>query len=78
MLQWVLDGLAQAYAGLAAEKYGLPTYPVLINVLPPSSTTTIRDRYEASFMGLQVRQDYRVINLWEVDLATGSPGGSPA
>ena len=32
---------------------------------------TIRDRYEASFMGLQVRQDYRLINLWEVDAAIG-------
>jgi predicted transposase YdaD len=56
-----------AYAGLALEKYGLPTYPVLINILPPTSTATIRDRYEATFMGLEVRLDYRVINLWEVE-----------
>ncbi|MBR8837805.1 MAG: hypothetical protein DSM106950_28310, partial [Stigonema ocellatum SAG 48.90 = DSM 106950] len=25
-------------------------------------------RYESNFAGLQARQDYRVINLWEVDV----------
>jgi predicted transposase YdaD len=59
----------RAYAALAAEKYNLPTYPVLVNILPPSETVTICDRYELEFMGLQVRQDYRVINLWQVDAA---------
>ena len=57
----------RAYAALAEEKYGLPSYPVLVNILPPPATVTICDRYEAEFMGLQARQDYRVINLWEVD-----------
>ncbi|BAS57092.1 MULTISPECIES: DUF4351 domain-containing protein [Leptolyngbya] len=57
----------RAYAALAEEKYSLPTYPVLINILPPASTVTILNRYESNFMGLAVRQDYHVINLWEVE-----------
>lgn len=57
----------RAYAALAEEKYGLPTYPVLVNILPPSETVQIRERFESNFLGLQARQDYRVINLWEVD-----------
>ncbi|MCY6490812.1 Rpn family recombination-promoting nuclease/putative transposase [Leptolyngbya sp. GGD] len=57
----------RAYAALAEEKYSLPTYPVLINILPPASTVTILDRYESNFMGLQSRQDYQVINLWEIE-----------
>jgi len=42
----------RAYAGLAAEKYDLPVYPVLVNILPPSGNVTIQTRYESSFMGL--------------------------
>ncbi|MGB8702310.1 MAG: Rpn family recombination-promoting nuclease/putative transposase [Thermosynechococcaceae cyanobacterium] len=57
----------RAYVALAEEKYNLPTYPVLVNILPPASTVTVSDRFEANFMGLQARQDYRVINLWQVD-----------
>ena len=57
----------RAYAALAEERYNKPTYPVLINVLPPASYVTIPTRYESQFRGLQARQDYRVINLWEVD-----------
>ncbi|WNZ44416.1 Rpn family recombination-promoting nuclease/putative transposase [Leptolyngbya boryana CZ1] len=57
----------RAYAALAEEKYSLPTYPILINILPPASTVTILNRYESNFMGLAVRQDYHVINLWEVE-----------
>lgn len=59
----------RAYAALAEEKYSLPTYPVLINILTPATTVTILARYESNFMGLQVRQDYHVINLWEVEAA---------
>ncbi len=58
-----------AYAALATEKYGLPVYPVLVNILPPPASVTIAQRFESSFMGLEVRQDYRVINLWEVEAA---------
>ena len=58
-----------AYAALAEEHYNLPVYPVLINILPPAATVTVADRYERSFLGMQARRDYRVINLWEVDVA---------
>ena len=55
----------RAYAALAEERYGLPTLPILINILPYSSP--IANSYESNFMGIQVRQDFRVINLWEVE-----------
>jgi len=58
----------RAYAALAEEKYNLPVYPVLINILPPSETMVIATGYESQVLGLQARQDYRVINLWEVDV----------
>ncbi len=58
-----------AYAALATEKYDLPVYPVLVNILPPPPSITICDRDESTFMGLYSRQDYRVINLWEVEAA---------
>ncbi|BAZ26125.1 hypothetical protein NIES4073_70310 [Kalymmatonema gypsitolerans NIES-4073] len=57
----------RAYAALAEEKFDLPTYPVLINILKESDAE-IPTRYESEFAGLQARQDYRVINLWEVDV----------
>ncbi|NJM76265.1 MAG: Rpn family recombination-promoting nuclease/putative transposase [Acaryochloridaceae cyanobacterium RU_4_10] len=57
----------RAYAALAQEKYGLPVYPVLVNILPPSDPTVVCDRFESDFLGLQARQDFHVINLWEVD-----------
>ncbi|NEO64111.1 MAG: Rpn family recombination-promoting nuclease/putative transposase [Moorea sp. SIO4G2] len=63
------------YVALAEEKYNLSTYPVLINILPPPATVTIEDYYDSEFMGLKAHQDYRVINLWEVDaeLVLGQP-----
>ncbi|MBW4567739.1 MAG: Rpn family recombination-promoting nuclease/putative transposase [Tolypothrix carrinoi HA7290-LM1] len=57
----------RAYAALAEERYNLPVYPVLINILPPPETMEIVSNYESQVLGLQARQDYRVINLWEVD-----------
>ena len=57
----------RAYAALAQERYRLPTYPVLINILPPPSALTIVNSYEQEFLGLRAIQDYRVINLWEID-----------
>jgi predicted transposase YdaD len=57
----------RCYAALAEEKYQLPTYPVLINILQ-TSDTIIPTRYESSIAGLTATQDYRVINLWEVDV----------
>ncbi len=56
-----------AYTALAREKYKLPIYPVLINILPDGNVN-IPNRYESNFAGLQSRQDYRVINFWEVDV----------
>ncbi|WP_030007535.1 transposase [Picosynechococcus sp. NKBG042902] len=55
------------YAALAREKFNLPVYPVLINILPPASKPQIPTSYQAVFKGLQTRQDYQVINLWEVE-----------
>ncbi len=57
----------RAYAGLAEERYNLPTYPVLINILK-STDAVIPTTYTSNISGLQVRQDYRVINLWEIDV----------
>ncbi|MFN6487710.1 MULTISPECIES: Rpn family recombination-promoting nuclease/putative transposase [unclassified Nostoc] len=57
----------RTYAALAQERYRLPTYPVLINILPPPSTLTIVNSYDQEFLGLRAIQDYRVINLWEID-----------
>ncbi|MDZ8090112.1 MAG: DUF4351 domain-containing protein [Nostoc sp. DedQUE12b] len=57
----------RGYAALAQERYRLPTYPVLINILPPPSTLTIVNSYEQEFLGLRAIQDYRLINLWEID-----------
>jgi len=57
----------RAYAALAEEKYNLPTYPVLVNLLKEGNIE-IPTRYQSEFARLQARQDYRVINLWEVDV----------
>jgi predicted transposase YdaD len=60
----------RAYAALAQERYGLPVYPVLVNILPPSSAVVVSNCFESNFLGLQARQDYCVINLWEVEAET--------
>lgn len=57
----------RAYAALAQEKYGLPVYPVLVNILPPANSVTVCDRFESEVLGLKALQEYRVINLWEVE-----------
>lgn len=57
-----------AYAGLATEKLNLPAYPVLVNLLPPAAGTVIPDYYESELFGRRTRVEYRVINLWEVDV----------
>jgi predicted transposase YdaD len=56
----------RAYAALAEEKYQLPTYPVLINILPTSEA--IPTSFTSNLAGLRAIQDYRVINLWDVDV----------
>ncbi|MCT7972494.1 DUF4351 domain-containing protein [Laspinema olomoucense] len=57
----------RAYAALAEEKYDLRVHPVVVNIFPPTGNTPIPTRYESSIMGLEARQDYEVINLWEID-----------
>lgn len=57
----------RAYSALAEEKFDLPVYPVVVNILPPGPETVISTAYDAEFLGLRARQDFRVINLWEVD-----------
>jgi len=56
----------RAYVALAEEKYQVPVYPVLVNILQ-SNYANIPQGYFSEFAGLQARQDYRVINLWEVN-----------
>ncbi|MEH2177022.1 Rpn family recombination-promoting nuclease/putative transposase [Nostoc sp.] len=57
----------RAYAALAEEKYKLQTYPVLINILKISNSE-IPTTFASNFIGLRAIQDYRVINLWEIDV----------
>jgi predicted transposase YdaD len=57
----------RCYASLAEEKYELPTYPVLINILP-TTEKEILTSFSSNFCGLSALQDFRVINLWEVDV----------
>ncbi len=57
----------RSYSALAEEKYNLLVYPVLINILK-NSDTTIPTKSASNIAGLQARQDYRVINLWEIDV----------
>ncbi|MFN6499522.1 MAG: Rpn family recombination-promoting nuclease/putative transposase [Nostoc sp. DedQUE01] len=57
----------RAYAALAEEKYKLQTYPVLINILKITNSE-IPTSFASNFIGLRAIQDYRVINLWEVDV----------
>ena len=57
----------RAYTALAGEKYELPVYPVLVNLLEASSES-ISSSFSEEFAGLRSIQDYRVINLWEVEV----------
>lgn len=55
-----------AYAALAHERYSLPIYPVVVNILPPVDEAPLPDRCEYELLGLIARQDYRLVNLWKV------------
>ena len=55
----------RSYAALASEVYKMPVFPVLINIMPYGKP--IPTRFESEFLGLTARQDYRVINLWEIE-----------
>ncbi len=58
----------RAYSGLAEEKYGLKVYPVVVNIMPTNIKASKKKKYYSKFMGLVAHQDYKVINLWEVDV----------
>ncbi|PSO49966.1 MAG: hypothetical protein BRC33_04815 [Cyanobacteria bacterium SW_9_44_58] len=57
----------RAYSGLVEEKYELPVYPVLVNILPHVANPQIPNCYQSNFQGIRAYQDYKVINLWEVE-----------
>jgi predicted transposase YdaD len=63
----VMPRRLRAYIALAEEKFALPVSAVLINILPPSPGVTVATCYSSTFMGLYAHQDYRVINLWELE-----------
>jgi len=54
----------RAYAALAEERYNLPVYPVLINILQPTPGVVIASSYESEVLGLRSLQEYSTINLW--------------
>ena len=64
---WVGNIPGRVYAALTEERYGLNVYPVVVNLLPLSPGDAAVTSYHSDFMGLIAHQDYRVINLWEVD-----------
>jgi predicted transposase YdaD len=55
----------RSYAALIEERYALPVYPVVINVLRTEQRPATA--YRSSFMALTAVQEYRVVNLWELD-----------
>lgn len=59
----------RVYAALAEERYALNVYPVVVNILPLGPSEGLASSYHSEFMGLIAHQDYRVINLWEVEAA---------
>jgi len=56
----------RAYAALGEERYNLPVYPVVVNILPGSYADI--NGYRSEFMGLVAQQDFRTINLWDIDV----------
>lgn len=55
-----------AYAALAHDRYQVPVVPVVVNILPPADESALVTRFEYEFLGLVARQDFRLLNLWEV------------
>ena len=60
----------RAYTALVEEKYELLVYPVVVNILQPRTTETVPSHYESEIMGCRAYQDYRVINVWEIEAET--------
>lgn len=53
----------EAYAALAEQKYRLPVYSVVVNILPGPGAE--QGRYESSVLGSKAFRDIRVVRLWE-------------
>jgi len=58
----------RAYIALVEEKYELPVYPVLLNILPHVVNPQVPTWYESTFQGIRAYQNYQVVNLWEVEV----------
>ncbi len=56
----------RAYAALAEEKYELPVFPILIVILP-APDTEIPTVYQSRLFELAAYQDYKVIQLSQVE-----------
>jgi predicted transposase YdaD len=56
-----------AYTALARERYALPVYPVVVNILSGPGAAPLPARFESEFLGLIARQDFHQVNLWELD-----------
>jgi predicted transposase YdaD len=56
-----------AYTALARERYALPVYPVVVNILAGPGVAPPPPRFESEFLGLVARQDFHQVNLWELD-----------
>lgn len=52
----------RAYTGLAEEKFDLPVYPVLINIIK-GSDAQIPTRFKSKFMGVKIQELLNVGNL---------------
>ena len=66
----------RSYAGLVEERHRLPVYPVVINIMEAAAPSP--GEYRTTFMGFEAVQQYRAINLWELDAAAVLAGNVPA
>ncbi len=58
-----------AYTALARARYGLPVYPIVIYLLPPTEQVQIPRNVHDEIMGIITHQDFVVVELWELDAA---------
>lgn len=65
----------RSYVALLEERFKLPVYPVVVNILRTSEPTV--SELHTTFMGLSAHQQYRVINLWELEAEQVLAGGLP-
>ncbi len=55
----------EAYSALAEEKFGLPVFAVVINILAEGGV--VADRYESEILGFRAERRYRVICLRDLN-----------